>query len=335
MGYACVSCKRNILAFVLRKFYEAVKIRTLACLNTNWETDALVASITPTTNLVVCGFAVLLVALALRGFLRLRATTLAAPCLWAAISASALAFGALIEPKLDGIGLSAFQFAIAAATVCPLMAVLGAKRPQDRGWQWVVLSLWIVLVWPAAQAMLLPAGIRIELFVAWKLFLWGLIGVGLLNYLPTRNWLAVIFVAMGQVILLRKHLWLGDLLKHQGASTLGVGCLLIAALLITWRNNKNNSRDSTSRQNATAIGNPLLSQETQWQNYRDAYGAFWALRILGRVNQTAELRDWPVQLHWAGFETPEDRRPTEEQVAEIKQTFDTLLRRFVMPKNMK
>ena len=47
------------------------------------------------------------------------------------------------------------------------------------------------------------------------------------------------------------------------------------------------------------------------------------------VNQTAELRDWPLRLHWSGFETLEDRQPTEEQLAELEQTMSTLLRRFV------
>ncbi len=280
--------------------------------------NALLVAIAPTTNLAACGLAALVALLALQGFRHQRATTLAAPCLWVAISATCLALGALLEPKLHGIGLSAFRFAIAATTLCPLMAVLGAKRPQDRGWQWVVLSLWVVLVWPAAQAVLLPAGIRVELFVAWKLFLWGLIGIGLLNYLPTKNWLPAIFVAAGQAIFLHEHLWLGNLLNNEWSSTLGIGCLLAAAALVSLRRNALNPQPST-----------LNSFSTQWQNFRNAYGAFWALRILGMVNQTAELRDWPMRLHWSRFETLEDRQPTEEQLAELEQTMSTLLRRFV------
>ncbi len=318
MGYVCVLCKRNVPAFVFRKNYEAVKIRTFAYWTPEWEPNALLVAIAPTTTLAACGLAALLALLALQGFRHLRTTTLAAPCLWAALSATCLALAALLEPKLQGISLSAFRFAIVATTLCPLMAVLGAKRPQDRGWQWVVLSLWVVLVWPAAQAVLLPAGTHVELFVAWKLFLWGLIGIGLLNYLPTKNWLPAIFVAAGQAILLRNHLWLGKLLNNEWASTLGIGCLLAAAALVSLRRNALNPQLST-----------LNSFSTQWQNFRNAYGAFWALRILGMVNQTAKLRDWPLRLHWSGFETLEDRQPTEEQLAELEQTMSTLLRRFV------
>ncbi|NOZ39526.1 MAG: hypothetical protein GXP24_04790 [Planctomycetes bacterium] len=266
-------------------------------------------------NFLACFFAALLAAQAVRGFLRLRATTLAAPCLWAALSASCLALSAIIEPKLEGIGLSAFHFAIAATTVCPLVAVLGAKRPQDRGWQWVVLTLWIVLVWPAAQAVMLPAGIRLELFVAWKLFLWGLIALGLINFLPTRNWRAAILVAAGQIVLLREHLWLGESLSPAWDQLVGVGCLLSATTLVSCRR-----PEATDR---------LSSFSEQWKSFRDRYGTFWALRILGRVNQTAELRDWPLRLHWSGFETQKNQQPTETQLAELGQALATLLRRFV------
>jgi len=278
----------------------------------------MVIAITPTTNWIACGLAALLSALALRGLMRLRATTLAAPCLWVALSASCLAVGSLFEPKLDGINLSAFHFAIAATTLCPLMAVLGARRPQDRGWQWIVLSLWVVLLLPAAQAALLPAGIRVELFVAWKLFLWGLIGVGLLNYLPTQNWRAAILVAMGQALFLREHLWLGESHSPEWNPLVGVGCLLSAAALVAYPRNTLNPQHAT-----------LDSFSTQWKSFRNAYGTFWALRILGRVNHAAELRDWPMRLHWSGFELPENRQLTEEQLAELEQTLATLLRRFV------
>ena len=65
-----------------------------------------------------------------------------------------------------------------------------------------------------------------------------------------------------------------------------------------------------------------------WLQFRDAYGAFWALRILGRVNETAELQQWPMRLEWQGFATTDDASPTELQLAEVEQCFETLLRRF-------
>ncbi len=72
----------------------------------------------------------------------------------------------------------------------------------------------------------------------------------------------------------------------------------------------------------------LAAHTHQWQKFRDAYGAFWALRILGRANQTAELRDWPIRLTWTGFYFLGEMEPTAEQLAELDQTMATLLRRF-------
>lgn len=282
----------------------------------DWRSLATIVGVVPTANWLAACLATLLVLVCVRGFNRLRATTLAAPCLWAALSAGCLATVSLVESRFSGIGLSALRFAAAATTLCPLMAVLGAKRPQDRGWQWVVLTLWIILVWPAAQAVLLPAGVRLELFIAWKLFLWGLICVGLLNYLPTRHWLAALLVAVGQGLLLHEHLGLGSWSSATWPLASGIGCLLAAAGLIC------------RPQNASSSSPALSDFDAQWRGFRDGFGAFWALRVLGRVNQAAELRDWPLRLHWHGF-VAEKRPPTEQQLAELEQTLSTLLRRFV------
>ena len=66
----------------------------------------------------------------------------------------------------------------------------------------------------------------------------------------------------------------------------------------------------------------------RWQYFRDAFGAFWAMRILGQINKNAEARNWPMRLHWSGFAT-KDEQPTEKHLAELEQQLATLLRRFV------
>jgi len=324
MGYAHPLGKPCILTFDRSRVCEAVTIRSSAYCLADGEPFALAVGIAqpavafPVANLVAGALAVLLTVLALRGALRLRATTLSAPCLWTAVAGLCLAIESLCQGDVEGIEFSALQFSVAAMTFCPLMAVLGAKRPQHRGWQWVVLSLWIVLIWPAVQAVLLPAGVRVELFIAWKLFLWGLIGVGLLNYLPTRHSLAAVGVAMGQVILLQAHLGVGNGLPAEWSLLLGVSCFVLASLLIGWRGEPQST--------ATSQG-ALVSLNRRWRNFRDAYGAFWALRMLGRINQAAELRKWPWRLGWSRFLT-DQQQPTAEQWAELEQTMTTILRRF-------
>lgn len=287
---------------------------------------ATVVGISSTPTAIACGAAILLVLGLCLGFRRLSGTTLRAPCLWALLSTAAVAWVST-SSKLDaGIGLSALQFAAAASTLCPLMAILGAKRPQNRGWQWVVLTLWIVVVWPAAQAVLIPTGVRIELFVVWKLFLLGLIVVGLLNYLPTRNGLAAALVATGQLVLLDDYLWNWELVRPSWTHAVGLACFLGAAIVVSVRCRKKMSK-------AVLNKSPSLSEfDRRWLDFRDAFGTLWALRILARINQTAELREWPMQLDWSGFvptAAGEAKEPTAEQLSELELAMSTLLRRFV------
>lgn len=253
----------------------------------------------------------ILFALCIYAVLCLRGTTLRAPAAWAVISTAALLLVA-IRPDVS----AAARFAVAATTFCPLMAVLGAKRPQDKGWQFVVATLWLVLVWPAAQAHLMYDG-KLQLFVAWKLFVVGLIALGPLNYLATRNWFSSLLVAVGQTALLCDFLWQAPPEWRERQLPVAALCFLIAAALA--------ARPS----NATPAGEALAERTGQWLKFRDAYGAFWALRVLGRVNETAGLRRWPMRLTWQGFEIEDDTAPTKEQLVELDQALGSLLRRFV------
>lgn len=322
MGYIKLVCKYGLMAFAHGIANEAVTIRSPTCYFNSSEGIVPSIAVIPNMPLITAVLALALAALATHGFFRLRGTTLAAPCLWVAVAAISLAVGTLVDSHLKGISLSATRFAIACTTLCPLMAVLGAKSPQDRGWQWVVLTLWIVLVWPAAQALALPAGVRVELFVAWKLFLWGLIFVGLLNYVPTRHWRAAILVALGQIMLLREHLGLPAADSVSVNQLVAVLSFLSAVALVA------SNRIAASEPTASKI--ELLN--AKWLEFRDFFGAFWALRLLGRINQSAEARDWPLRLTWSGFTDPNEALH-DSQYAEIEQAMHAVLRRFISVAN--
>jgi hypothetical protein len=266
---------------------------------------------------LACGLAVVLQVIALYGARKWRGTTLMLPCLWVATSAAALAVTAVLEivwPNAEGIGISAIRFAAYASTLCPIVAVLGAKRPQDRGWQWVVLTLWLVMVWPAAQALANPAGPRVELAMLWKLFIVGVIALGPLNYMATRNTVAALFCAVDKVLLLSEHL--GFRQSSVWDLSAALTCFLLAAVIVM--------KERAKETHADVCG----TQTARWLKFRDCYGAFWGLRILLRVNETAVLRQWPVRLAWHGFERVGEQSPDGAQEAEIEQTLDTLLRRF-------
>ena len=253
---------------------------------------------------------------------RVRGTTLTAPALWWIAAAAAIA---AVEAMLayrqiapTTLQASLWRYAAAVGTFCPLTAVLGAKRPQDRGWQWVVASLWLVLLVPVAQAIASPGGTQLELVGAWRWLLWGFIAMGLLNYLPTRFALSALLVAAGQAVLLGGPTGIAQNLSPTARIAAALTLFLAACGLATLRRFR--------------LPPSALPQTARWLAFRDAWGAFWALRVLQRVNQTAELSRWPVRLQWSGLISTDDAAPLETLPAAIEaplnQSLDTLLRRF-------
>ena len=271
--------------------------------------------------MAVLAFTVGLGLILLLGFSRWKETTLRFPLIWALIATADLACLAWTAYS-DSIAFSpilksAMQFAVGALTFCPLMGVLGAKRPQEAGWNWVVLSLWIILVWPAVQAVMLPQGNRLELFLAWKFFVLGLIVLGLLNYLPTRHALSAILAAVGQYVILDAYLLDLELISPTWVPPVSAGCFLLAAIL---------AARLRPTKDTTKLG--LQEYNKQWLHFRDAYGAFWALRFLGRLMQSAELQKWTFQPTWSGFVAGEEE-PSAKELQELEQAMDGFLRRFL------
>ena len=278
------------------------------------------------------GLAAAILVVAAAGRRRLRGTTLAAPAAWAVASGLALAAvearRALGAPE-GTLAASLWSYAAAVGTCCPVMAVLGAKRPQDRGWQWVVLSLWVVLLLPSLQSVAASTGNRLEVFVAWRLLLAGLMAMGLLNYLPTRFALSALLYAGGQALLLANSL-VDVLYGQQGrlAGLISVLCALLLAHVLAIR-----PRDGAAQ--AAAPLSEIRRFNDRWLAFRNGWGAFWALRVLQRINQTAELSDWPVRLEWGGFAPREVPNADGSaavidpaHAAQIEQALDSLLRRF-------
>ena len=260
------------------------------------------------------------------GYRRLRGTTLAAPAVWAVASGLAIvAVETYLSWRGNGVSplaASLWRYSAAVGTFCPLMAVLGAKRPQDRGWQWVVLSLWVILLVPAVHTVTSSSGARFELFAAWQLLIGSLIGMGLLNYLPTRYAAAALLFAIGQSLLLKPYKFdvSNELLDHQ------TGIIGISAAAAYVHGSSKVRRDSAI--DGERNGLRLSFFNARWFAFRDGWGAFWGLRVMQRVNQTAELSGWPVRLEWWEGFTPMDETLDAQTAAHIQQTLDSLLWRF-------
>jgi hypothetical protein len=259
----------------------------------------------------------------------LRGTTLIAPWWWSVLAVATLGLTemALAWAPSNAAWTTHARFLSAATTLCPMMAVLGAKRPQDRAWQLIVAALLLVVVWPAVQALAFRPDRPLMLHPAWRGFVSILWLLGLVNGLPTRHALATLAAGLGQGCLL------ADLAPAAIAQVfpgtidatmrvlLGLACCAAAIVLWAWR---------LCPDRAGCSGG-----DRAWLDFRDLYGAVWGLRVAERFNAAAEQHAWPCKLGWRGIvarraaDDAADGAASRDPPPAARQALLGLLRRFV------
>ena len=245
-------------------------------------------------------------------------TTLVAPGRWALaalLAVTAVEF-AIDCGYLNSSRAAAWRYLSATSTLCPGIALLGAKRPQNRPWQWVVASLWLVLSLPAIQTLAMGKTTALDIHPARAVFLDGLILFCAANSMVSRYWPAVLIVVAAQLHVLNPS-WIA-LSKTVGGSLLSGPILLSAATLLAFA--LHFRRRSTQ---------PL---DAVWFDFRDWFGMVWALRMMEQINLVAQSNQWDVRLRWSGFHGADGSRnwdlPAEQQRV-LRQSLQNLLRRFV------
>jgi len=252
----------------------------------------------------------------------LAGTTLVAPWWWSlAVLVSLTAVEAIAAVTSTATWVAPLRYLAAMSTFTPIMALLGAKRPQDRGWQFIVLSLWGILSLPAFEWLLFGGVAEIHPARFWFLII--LIGVGATNHVGTRWWPASLFYSAGQVVLLLPYFSATPPLAPHLAAWLGTACIVAswALMALDW------PRARAAR----------TSLDRVWIDFRDAFGAVWALRVAERINSSAAMYDWPVALGWQGFvrrlTSGEAGHETAREVVDVppavEESLRTILRRFV------
>jgi len=215
---------------------------------------------------------------------------------------------------------TAVVFAAASSSFCPLMSLLGAKRPQDRGWHLVVLSLWVILVLPVAESLVLRHGQMPDVRGARSWFMLILIGLGVTNSVPTRFWLPATLFGSGQLLMLANSLPIVREFVDTSPTIAGFSCCAMAGIVATqlaYRESKANA-----------------SLDAVWSDFRDAFGLLWALRVAEQINIAARSSNWPLTLRWQGFidergESLDLNSLPEETRTSLRQVVENLLRRFV------
>lgn len=252
----------------------------------------------------------------------LRQTTLTSAWGWTLLALGAwsavILAAAIAGPQAAGPWLGSLGLAAVSLSFCPIVSLIGAKRPQHVTWNFVVLSLWAITALPAAEALFLQRG-RPEMGDARGWFLWILIALGPINFVPTRFWLASLLVALAQVAAFSPYLPLiqRPLAPHPEVPGL---LLAVAAMGAAW----------LIAQRETKAAWPY---DRLWFDFRDRFGLFWALRVQERINAAARQYGWDLELAWSGFFRPSNGQrltaldPALEPV--LRTTLKGLLRRFV------
>lgn len=216
------------------------------------------------------------------------------------------------------------RFFAAITTCCPLMAVLGARRPQHNAWVFVVLVMWCILAIPSVERWVgrAPGRLLQDDPRAWLLPV--LIAVGWLNWAPTRWLPEATLAAAAQTI------WSAEWLPPPLAGVLpvawtsspsgwctGLACVAVALGSLQVRRLR---RSSTSDFDAA------------WRKFRDTFGALWGLRIAEQINALLRTHKCRVQLRWRGFvdrDTGASAAPPPRVSGPLRQCFENHLRRFV------
>jgi hypothetical protein len=240
---------------------------------------------------------------------------------------SALAFARVVvanwrRPLLYGVIWALFGWTVACVLViagpslhfvaltlfgCASVAVLGARNPNAAAWQFVVCGLAVVLMLPQFEASIRDCPIDFS-GVRWA-FVCGLGAFASLNYLFTRLAFPIILLAVGgtltffipkptdgEPIAIFGHLF-------------GLVCIW-SAPAVGWVSFWDRCRDKspTSR---------------LWLDFRDRYGAVWALRVMEQFNRSAANAGSEKTIKWNGLNGIDDAAAYERLTA--------LLKRFGLP----
>jgi hypothetical protein len=196
----------------------------------------------------------------------------------------------------------AARYGALCLTGCAGVAVLGARRPVLGAWHVVVVGLLAVLLLPLGEGW----G-RLQLSPPRILFLSITLGVGFVNYVPTRLGPAAVLAAAGCAM----ELW--SLVSPEGVSAAGLIAGRMALAVSPW----------------VALvflaGRPAGTEFDQtWRGFRDRYGGLWGQRVREQFNRAAANAGWDARLAWGGLRFASDPRKHEQAL----ETLRALLKRF-------
>ena len=204
------------------------------------------------------------------------------------------------------------RYIAASLTACAGVAVLGARRPGAAAWNGVVLGLLAVLLLPLAQASFTAGEVFVNPIARW--FLTILLAVVIANYFPTRLLPGALALLLGSV----SEVW--ELHRNSGIGDLRWSVVLAA--LSPWMA----AAGFRIRKSASSGAADQL-----WQEFRDSFGAIWALRLQDQFNHSTQHLGLELALGWNGVRALKMKPLTESEQTASLELLVALLQRFGVP----
>ncbi len=198
-------------------------------------------------------------------------------------------------------------------TAGSLVAVLGARRPGVAAWNFVIAGLLAVLSLPLLEQPWKSPTWHLDAPRA--VFLAAVLGVGILNYFPTRLGLSAAVLAVAVTL----ELW--DLASPVGLAaelrTNFDGGPFLVALAIWLAYGAIVTRPAS-----------ILEIDSIWMSFRDSYGLVWGRRVQEQFNSAAAHTSLKARLTWGGIQAEKPNDLSEDQGKELASTLRALLKRF-------
>jgi hypothetical protein len=253
-----------------------------------------------------------------------RHTSLTAAVAWAAWLQTTLTvttIATLAKNRVSPGLLDQLWYLTAVSALCPLVAVLGARRGRLLEWSvFIVLPVVVVLEWPAlAQLVRCWNGQRLELELPTKLGYAVVLVMGAGNFVGTRFTLpAFAFAACWGAITFLDHS------SVEKPWMLRVPAFFVSVAQVcfwSWAFHVANQQK------------PLTNGWTRVSlDFRDHFGVVWSTRLTARINEIARREQWPWVLTAEGLESISGENQSASTATtdpRVDQTFRWLLKPFV------
>lgn len=283
------------------------------------------------------GVAIIFVILSCCAAWFVRGSTAVPAALWSAAASLFFAMTTLQQAteNLDIATLGIYRVVVAALSVCPVMSLLGAKRPQHGVWQFIVGTLAAVLALPAASAILIHPGSLPDLHILGRFFLPVLVIVGWMNFMGTRRAVAATLVAVGHFGLiwpLLPGIQLEGALPQPTRDLAAISCMTAGGFLAVFQAVFARLRRRLVVTDRVKL--PLKNAEFEYRvntcflALRETLGAAWTLRLAERFDQIAGRHGWPVRLTFKGLQMQEES-PEASWEPDALRAMEALMKRFV------